>query len=103
MARFIPIIPAPGSPQVRPDGRPIGETVVDFAGDLIRQATEAGKVIMTHRVNTWVSRHTDPEEDKPPADRPDTGLAVPAPVAAAGIGGVALLGLGAIALIAVLR
>ena len=97
-------IPAPGSPAVRPDGRPIGETVLDFAGDLIRQAGAAGKVIMQHRVQEWVNRHTEADTPEPPAaPRPTTGLAIPAPVAAAGVGGVALLGLGAVALIAVLR
>ena len=97
-------IPAPGSPAVRPDGRPIGETVLDFAGDLIRQAGAAGKVIMQHRVSEWAQRHTDADNPEPPAaSRPTTGLAIPAPVAAVGIGGVALRGLGAVALIAVLR
>ena len=97
-------LPAPGCPAVRRDGRPIGETVLDFAGDLIRQAGAAGKVIMQHRVSEWAQRHTDADTPEPPAaSRPTTGLAIPAPVAAVGIGGVALLGLGAVALIAVLR
>ncbi len=105
-------IPAPGSPAVRPDGRPIGETVMDYAGDLIRQAADAGKLILQRRVQDWVDDSTEGWQERgwedsrtPTTGEPDkvVGETVPTGMAAAGIGGVAFLGLAAVALIAVMR